>query len=216
MIRGQSEITGDFRSCSHPIYVHSLISSARATCFWKSPSSRRRFLRCCPKVFGSKSVSLRINELSVTQANGKKATRLCRCGHLADAERACSRAPKCARDYQNRISGPMFDRIDMHIEVPAVAASDLRLPPPAEGSAEVAARVLRARNIQITRYRALAPKGKIIRSNSEADGELLQAVAQPDAAGEALLGEAAQRRNYRHAVITECCAWRARWPISKA
>ena len=87
----------------------------------------------------------------------------------------------------------MFDRIDMHIEVPAVAASDLRLPPPAEGSAEVAARVLRARNIQTERYRALAPKGKIIRSNSEADGELLQAVAQPDAAGEALLGEAAQR-----------------------
>jgi len=122
--------------------------------------------------------------------NGKKATRLCRCGHLADAESACSRAPRCARDYQNRISGPMFDRIDMHIEVPAVAASDLRLPPPAEGSAEVAARVLRARNIQTERYRQLAPKGKIIRSNSEADGELLQAVAQPDAAGEALLGAA--------------------------
>ena len=117
----------------------------------------------------------------------------CRCGYLSDAERACSRAPRCARDYQSRISGPMFDRIDMHIEVPAVSASDLRLPPPAEGSAEVAARVLHTRNIQTERYRGLAPNGQPIRTNAQADGELLQRVAQPDAAGEALLAQATER-----------------------
>ncbi|MEQ1889477.1 MAG: YifB family Mg chelatase-like AAA ATPase [Alphaproteobacteria bacterium] len=117
----------------------------------------------------------------------------CKCGHLADAERACSRAPRCAREYQGRISGPLFDRIDMHIEVPAVAASDLRLPPPAEGSAEIAARVLRARNIQTERYRGQAPNGQPIRTNAQADGELLQRVAQPDSAGEALLAQAAER-----------------------
>ncbi|KPF70897.1 AAA family ATPase, partial [alpha proteobacterium AAP81b] len=65
----------------------------------------------------------------------------CRCGHLGDAAQACSRAPKCAADYQARISGPLLDRIDLHVEVGAVSAADLALPPPAEGSAAVAARV---------------------------------------------------------------------------
>src|SRR6185437_11058678 len=65
----------------------------------------------------------------------------CRCGHLDDPARTCGRAPRCAADYQSRISGPLLDRIDLAIEVPAVKAADLALPPPAEGSAEVAHRV---------------------------------------------------------------------------
>ena len=59
----------------------------------------------------------------------------CRCGYLDDPARACSRAPRCARDYQAKISGPLFDRIDLHVDVPAVEAADLALPPPTEGSA---------------------------------------------------------------------------------
>lgn len=110
----------------------------------------------------------------------------CRCGYLADAEQACSRAPRCAADYQARVSGPLYDRIDLQVEVPAVAATDLTLPPPAEGSAEVAARVARAREIQTTRY-----AGTEVRTNAEADGELLERVAAPDAAGRALLTDAA-------------------------
>ena len=43
----------------------------------------------------------------------------CRCGYLDDAGRACGRAPRCAADYQSRISGPLFDRIDLHVDVPA-------------------------------------------------------------------------------------------------
>ncbi|MBW7852418.1 MAG: YifB family Mg chelatase-like AAA ATPase [Rhodospirillales bacterium] len=116
----------------------------------------------------------------------------CRCGHLADPALACSRAPKCAAEYQSRISGPLFDRIDLHVEVPAVNPADLSLPPPAEGSAEVAARVAAAREIQNERYARLAP-GKAIRSNAEADGELLEAAAAPDAEGRRLLTEAAER-----------------------
>ena len=81
----------------------------------------------------------------------------------------------------------------MHVEVPAVTASDLRLPPPAEGSAEIAARVAKARDIQTRRYREHAHNGQPIRRNAEADGELLQVVARPDAAGETLLAEAARR-----------------------
>ena len=62
----------------------------------------------------------------------------CRCGHLGDPAMACSRAPRCAADYQARVSGPLLDRIDLHVEVQGVSAADLTLPPPAEGSAEVA------------------------------------------------------------------------------
>ena len=78
----------------------------------------------------------------------------CRCGHLGDPAQGCGKAPKCALDYQSRISGPLFDRIDLHVDVPAVSAADLSLPPPAEGSAEVAARVTEARARQTARYAA--------------------------------------------------------------
>jgi magnesium chelatase family protein len=110
----------------------------------------------------------------------------CRCGHLADAALACSRAPRCAQDYQGKISGPMLDRIDLHVDVGAVSAADLALPPPAEGSAHVAARVARARAIQTDRYRAHG-----LRTNTEADGKLLDRVATPDEPGRKLLMQAA-------------------------
>ena len=86
----------------------------------------------------------------------------CRCGHLDDPSLACSRAPRCGREYQSKISGPLFDRIDLHVEVPAVSAADLSLPPPAEGSAAVAARVATARAIQAQRYETLAPDRRIL------------------------------------------------------
>jgi len=110
----------------------------------------------------------------------------CRCGYLGDAARACSRAPRCAQDYQSKVSGPLLDRIDLHVEVAAVGAADLVLPPPSEGSAEVRARVEAARAIQTARY---AEQG--LRTNAEADGEVLEAAAGPDEAGRALLAQAA-------------------------
>ena len=89
----------------------------------------------------------------------------CRCGHLGDPALACARAPRCAADYQAKVSGPLLDRIDLHLEVQAVSAADLVLPPPAEGSAEVAARVAAARALQTERYR-----DHPARTNAEADG----------------------------------------------
>ncbi len=118
----------------------------------------------------------------------------CRCGYLADPARACSRAPRCASDYQSKISGPLFDRIDLHVDVPEVGAADLHLPPPAEGSAAVATRVARARAVQLARYEGLKDgEGRAIRTNAEADGELLGRVATPDDAGQSLLAEATER-----------------------
>jgi magnesium chelatase family protein len=116
----------------------------------------------------------------------------CRCGHLDDPALACARAPRCAREYQAKISGPLFDRIDLHVDVPAVRAADLSLPPPAETSADVAARVAAARAIQAQRYETLAPDANI-RTNAEADGALLEAAAAPDPDGRTLLTDAADR-----------------------
>ena len=114
----------------------------------------------------------------------------CRCGHFA--ELACGRAPRCAEDYQGRLSGPLLDRIDLHIDVRAVAPADLALPPAAEDSAAVAGRVTAARARQAQRY-AGVPAERGIRTNAEADGALLDEVATPEPAGRALLARAAER-----------------------
>ncbi|HEU4659621.1 MAG TPA: YifB family Mg chelatase-like AAA ATPase [Pseudolabrys sp.] len=115
----------------------------------------------------------------------------CRCGRANDPGFACRRAPnaRCAADYQARLSGPLLDRFDLHIEVPAVTAADLILPPPSEGSREVAARVARARDIQAERYAAMGLSN--VRTNAQAQGPILEQVAQAGKSGIALLKDAA-------------------------
>jgi magnesium chelatase family protein len=138
----------------------------------------------------------------------------CRCGHLMEPGRSCGRAPRCGVDYQGKLSGPLLDRIDLCIDVPAVGAADLALPPPAESSADVAARVAAARTVQRERLAELDRKGKLsaveadpaagllsdrargwskARCNADTDGALLAAIAEPDAEGRALLTRAAER-----------------------
>src|SRR5271169_2521563 len=127
---------------------------------------------------------LETGRVSIARANGHvtyparfqliAAMNPCRCGHFA--EQACGRAPRCAEDYQGRLSGPLLDRIDLHIDVPAVSPADLALPPPSEGSVSVARRVAAARRRQATRYADL-PAERRIRTNAEADGALLDEVA---------------------------------------
>ena len=140
---------------------------------------------------------LETGEVSVARANAHvtyparvqliAAMNPCRCGHLGDPALACSRAPRCAADYQAKVSGPLLDRIDLHVDVPAVSAADLVLPPPAEGSAEVRARVVAARALQTARY---GPHGP--RTNAEADGDVLATHATPDEPGRKLLAQAAE------------------------
>ena len=91
--------------------------------------------------------------------------------------------------YQARISGPLLDRIDLIVEAPAVTAADLILPPPAEGSAEVAARVAAARQLQAKRYAALKLPG--VTTNAACPAPVLEEVARPDRDGLALVREAA-------------------------
>ncbi len=115
----------------------------------------------------------------------------CRCGRASDPGFTCRRGPnvRCAAEYQTRLSGPLLDRIDLNIEVPAVTAADLILPPPAEGSREVAARVAQARAIQTRRYAALDLPPP--HTNATAPAAVLEEVARPDSAGLTLLREAA-------------------------
>ncbi len=75
----------------------------------------------------------------------------CRCGHLGDVDLECTKAPRCAGDYQAKISGPMLDRIDIIVDVPAVSALDLQGKSDAEPSETIAKRVSGARNIQTSR-----------------------------------------------------------------
>ena len=143
---------------------------------------------------------LESGRVSVARANGHvtyparvmfvAAMNPCRCGYLDDPAQACGRAPKCAREYQSKISGPLFDRIDLHVDVPSVDVANLSQPPPAEDSATVGARVGAARAAQADRY---AERGAAVRTNAEADGELLAAVAKPDHGGAQLLSEAAHK-----------------------
>jgi len=112
----------------------------------------------------------------------------CRCGHLSDPARACARAPACGEDYLGRISGPLMDRFDLRIEVPAVGYADLDLPEAGETSAAVAARVAGARAIQEARF-----AGTAARVNADAEGRLLEEIAAPDAEGRALLARVAER-----------------------
>jgi magnesium chelatase family protein len=112
----------------------------------------------------------------------------CRCGYMDDPERACSRTPKCAIDYQAKLSGPLLDRIDFQVFVPAVSAQDLTLPPPQEGSIEVAKRVERARQVQAKRYHRTPFK-----LNSDLNGQFLEETSPLDSDSKQLLSQAADK-----------------------
>ncbi len=79
----------------------------------------------------------------------------CRCGHLGDVTRECTRAPRCGEEYLSRISGPLLDRIDLTVMVQPVSPAELSRAPAGEGSAAVAARIAEARRRQRERGAAI-------------------------------------------------------------
>lgn len=111
----------------------------------------------------------------------------CRCGYLTDALRACNKAPRCGKDYQSKLSGPLLDRIDLHIDVPEVPPAEIFNAPAGEPSAEVGKRVARAREIQMQRYEAMRLD---IRLNSRLSGDNLYSQTILDAPSQSLLEEA--------------------------
>jgi magnesium chelatase family protein len=153
------------------------------------------------RVLDSLRQPLEAGEVAISRANHRvtyparfmlvAAMNPCRCGRASEPDFSCKRGAnrRCAADYQARLSGPLLDRIDLHIDVPAVTAADLILPPPAEGSAQMRSRVAQARDLQAERYGAL---GLDARTNGAASGAVLEQVAKPDNAGLALLREASE------------------------
>jgi len=98
----------------------------------------------------------------------------CRCGYLGDGGRECGRAPRCGEDYQNRVSGPVLDRIDLAVDVQPATAAELSHAPPGEPTAPIAARVARARQVQAARFGESGPL-----CNAEADPRTIR--LQPEA-----------------------------------
>jgi len=150
-----------------------------------------------PSVLDALRQPLETGEIIVARANHRiqyparvqlvAAMNPCKCGGAPGT--SCRRGPRCAAEYQARVSGPMMDRVDLHIEVPAVSAADLVLPPAVEGSREVRARVAAARERQRARLAERGLKG--VRTNAELTGGLLDEIVRPDADGLALLRQAA-------------------------
>jgi magnesium chelatase family protein len=117
----------------------------------------------------------------------------CRCGMAGEPGYRCARGPRCQSDYQARISGPLLDRIDLRIEVPAVSAADLIRPAKAETSAAVAERVARARSIQRERFEKFDLS---VTTNAHCPTALVEEIATPDSAGLSLLREASEKLGF--------------------
>ncbi|HXZ81039.1 MAG TPA: YifB family Mg chelatase-like AAA ATPase [Terriglobales bacterium] len=88
----------------------------------------------------------------------------CPCGYFNDRSRECHCTPPMIQRYVSKISGPLLDRIDIHIDVPAVKYKELRAGASPEGSEQIRQRVMRAREIQLDRF---AKGGERIYSNSQ-------------------------------------------------
>ena len=108
----------------------------------------------------------------------------CPCGHLGDAAATCRCTPDRVAAYRGRISGPLLDRIDLHVEVPRVAPEEIASAAASETSAKAARRVASARVRQLERQG---------RSNNRLEGDAVLECTRADAPSLALLGTAMQR-----------------------
>ncbi|CAH1903599.1 conserved hypothetical protein [Candidatus Nitrotoga sp. HW29] len=124
--------------------------------------------------------------LKFTWTNGKKATRLCPCGYLGHYNGKCHCTPDQIARYRGKISGPLLDRIDIQIEVPAVPQETLLKQADGESSSDIQARV------NVARQRALIRQNK---PNAQLTVSEIDVLCAPDAQGAALLQQAINRLN---------------------
>jgi magnesium chelatase family protein len=112
----------------------------------------------------------------------------CKCGYLDDMDRNCNRSPRCAIDYQSKISGPILDRIDIHVEVAALKVSEIESSTEYEDDEIITSRINRVRKIQLDRY-----EGYGIKTNAELEGQLLIDYASPSNEARDLLNKAVDK-----------------------
>ena len=115
----------------------------------------------------------------------------CPCGYLHHPTRQCMCTPAQVHRYMNKVSGPLMDRIDIQIEVQSVPFEDISEAPKGESSAVIRERVLKARQIQIERYRDV----KGVHCNSQMTTALLQKYVQLDPQATDLLRTAMKKFN---------------------
>jgi magnesium chelatase family protein len=101
----------------------------------------------------------------------------CRCGYLGDPGMECTKAPRCGQEYQDKLSGPLLDRIDIQVEVGAVSIAELAEEADGEPSTAVATRVAAVRQKQEARYQALGAAERGILTNAQTDAELIEKAA---------------------------------------
>ncbi|MGB3503487.1 MAG: YifB family Mg chelatase-like AAA ATPase [Mesorhizobium sp.] len=118
----------------------------------------------------------------------------CRCGMAGTPGHRCLRGPRCQSDYLARLSGPLLDRIDIRIDVPAVTATDMIRPGASEPSSTVAERVARARDMQHGRFEALGLPAST--TNAHCPVPVLEQIAAPDPQGVKLLADAADKMGF--------------------
>ena len=116
----------------------------------------------------------------------------CRCGYFGTVGEECTNAPRCAEDYQGKLSGPLLDRIDLQVDVPPLSIEELSAQPRGESSAAVAARVAQARTLQAQRFSALGA-ASYVRVNADAQGSVLEEIAQMEEGAEKLMKSAAEK-----------------------
>ncbi len=114
----------------------------------------------------------------------------CRCGYLGDPDMECTKAPRCGNDYQSKISGPLMDRIDIHVDVPPVKISDLQGVGTGDSSKVIAARVQAARDVQKERAERLGVSDV---TNARLDGDILDKVIKIDDVARDILTMSAER-----------------------
>lgn len=115
----------------------------------------------------------------------------CPCGYLGDPSHTCSCSPIAIKRYRSRISGPLLDRIDLHVEVPAVAYRDLSDSRETESSAAIAARVTEARQLQQERF-----KGTKVHCNAQMNARLIKKHCELDSAGHRMLELAGEKLGF--------------------
>ena len=113
----------------------------------------------------------------------------CPCGYYNHPDKACVCPGGAIQKYLNRVSGPLLDRIDIHIEIVPVAFEKISDSTPAERSAEISERVVKARRIQAERFK----KTPGIYCNAQMTSKMLRQYAAPDTAGLQLLRAAMDR-----------------------
>lgn len=201
--RGQLSRQRPFRSPHHSASMAAMVGGGVRAKPGEASLSHRGVLfldelpEFTPQVLDSLRQPLETGEISVARVNAHvrypanfqliAAMNPCRCGTGGADGIACRRGARCAQDYQARVSGPFMDRIDIQIDVPAVTPADLALSPSREGTAEIAARVARARAIQLDRNGGY--------TNADLGSQRLDHVAEPSAEGRKLLQKAAETLN---------------------